>query len=112
MRKNKDRNEININDIKPYKNTEDKEIDLNSITTLKSESRVIKLIREYSASVSSKQNNNNEENIESRVNRNVNSLSNYLLKSSLIVLSIAMIMILILNTKHIINFLSGLLHVI
>lgn len=111
MRKNKDRNEININDIKPYKNTEDKEIDLSSITTLKSESRVIKLIREYSASVSSKQ-NNNEGNIESRVNRNVNSLSNYLLKSSLIVLSIAMIMILILNTKHIINFLSGLLHVI
>lgn len=111
MHKNKDRNEININDIKPYKNTEDKEIDLSSITTLKSESRVMKLIREYSASVSSKQNNNNET-IEPRVNRNVNSLSNYLLKSSLIVLSIAMIMILILNTKHIINFLSGLLHVI
>lgn len=111
MHKNKDRNEININDIKPYKNTEDKEIDLSSITTLKSESRVMKLIREYSASVSSNQ-NNNEENIEPRVNRNVNSLSNYLLKSSLIVLSIAMIMILILNTKHIINFLSGLLHVI
>lgn len=107
MHKNKDRNEININDIKPYKNTEDKEIDLSSITTLKSESRVMKLIREYSASVSSKQNNNNET-IEPRVN----SLSNYLLKSSLIVLSIAMIMILILNTKHIINFLSGLLHVI
>lgn len=71
----------------------------------------MKLIREYSVSVSSNQ-NNNEENIEPRVNRNVNSLSNYLLKSSLIVLSIAMIMILILNTKHIINFLSGLLHVI
>lgn len=111
MHKNKDRNEININDIKPYKNTEDKEIDLSSITTLKSESRVMKLIREYSASVSSKQ-NNNEENIEPRINRSLNSLSNYLLKSSLIVLSIAMIMILILNTKHIVNFLSGLLHII